>query len=74
MGPELMELFRKQAEKFGTTFISEDVTSVDLKQRPFKVEAPSGVYEADALIIATGATAKRLQVPEPAIKSFGKKA
>lgn len=63
MGPELMTLFRKQAERFGTKFIEEDVTSVDLKQHPFKVEAPSGVYEAEALIIATGATAKRLDVP-----------
>jgi thioredoxin reductase (NADPH) len=73
MGPELMDLFRKQAEKFGTTFISEDVTNVDLKQSPFKVEAPSGVYEAEALIIATGATAKRLQVPGTGDTEFWQK-
>ncbi|MBS0648380.1 MAG: thioredoxin-disulfide reductase [Verrucomicrobia bacterium] len=63
MGPELMDLFREQAQKFGTTFITEDVTHVDLQSHPFKVEAPSGIAEAEALIIATGATARRLQVP-----------
>jgi thioredoxin reductase (NADPH) len=63
MGPELMTLFRAQAERFGTNFITEDVSFVDLKQHPFKVEAPSGIIEAEALIIATGATAKRLDVP-----------
>lgn len=63
MGPELMDLFREQAQKFGTTFITEDVTHVDLQSHPFKVEAPSGTVEGEALIIATGATAKRLQVP-----------
>lgn len=63
MGPELMDLFREQAQKFGTTFITEDVTHVDLQSHPFKVEAPSGTVETEALIIATGATAKRLQVP-----------
>ncbi len=63
MGPELMALFRAQAERFGTTFVGEDVTHVDLKQYPFKIEAPSGIVEAEALIIATGATAKRLDVP-----------
>jgi thioredoxin reductase (NADPH) len=63
MGPELMMLFRTQAERFRTDFITEDVSFVDLKQHPFKVEAPSGIIEAEALIIATGATAKRLDVP-----------
>ncbi|HEX4839912.1 MAG TPA: thioredoxin-disulfide reductase [Rhabdochlamydiaceae bacterium] len=73
MGPELMDLFRKQAERFGTAFLAEDVTSVDLKQHPFKVEASSGVYEAEAVIIATGATAKRLQVPGTGDKEFWQK-
>lgn len=62
-GPALMDLFRRQAERFGTTIITEDVTHVDLSVYPYKVEASSGVYESEALIIATGATAKRLQVP-----------
>ena len=73
MGPELMDLFRKQAERFGTEFISEDVTSVDLKQHPFKIEYSSGVIEAEALIVATGATAKRLAVPGTGDKEFWQK-
>jgi len=62
-GPELMEKFRKQAERFGTTIVTEDVVGVDLKTRPFKVQGTSTAIEAEALIIATGATAKRLDVP-----------
>lgn len=67
MGPEMMELFRKQSEKFGTKIISETVSKVDLSQRPFKLwlegkenEEP---YLAKSLIISTGATAKRLFLP-----------
>jgi thioredoxin reductase (NADPH) len=63
MGPELMEKFRKQAERFGTTILTEDVTAVDLKQRPFLITGSPTNSSADALIIATGATAKRLDVP-----------
>lgn len=63
MGPELMDLFRKQAEKFGTTLITEDVTRVDLKQYPFLVETASETILAEALIVATGAQAQRLNVP-----------
>lgn len=62
-GPVLMENFRKQAERFGTKLLTEDVVSVDLKNRPFIVKGSSVAVEADALIIATGATAKRLTVP-----------
>jgi thioredoxin reductase (NADPH) len=61
-GPHLMEEMRKQAGRFGTTVLTEDVTAVDLKARPFVVTAATTV-QADALIIATGATAKRLDVP-----------
>ena len=60
MGPELMELFKKQAERFGTKMIFGDVTAVDLKQRPFRLTAGKDAYTCDALIIATGATAKLL--------------
>jgi thioredoxin reductase (NADPH) len=60
MGPELMELFRAQAERFGTTVKDEYVTAVDLSQRPFRVTAESGEYLANTLIISTGATAKWL--------------
>jgi thioredoxin reductase (NADPH) len=73
MGPELMDLFRRQAERFGTKFITEDVTSVDVSSRPFKVESPSGVVMADAIIVATGATAKRLQVPGSRDNEFWQK-
>lgn len=62
-GPELMEQFRKQAERFGTKLLAEDVVSVDLKKRPFLVKGSTTTVEAEALIIATGATARRLEVP-----------
>lgn len=62
-GPELMDLFRKQAVRFGTKVLTEDVTAVDLKKRPFVVTAKSGVVTAEALIISTGATARRLDIP-----------
>lgn len=62
MGPELMDLFKRQAERFGTQIISEDVKSVDLKQYPFIVQATSKKVLAHSVIIATGATAKRLDI------------
>lgn len=62
-GPELMMRMKTQAEKFGTTFLSEDVESVDLSKRPFKVKSTSKEIEAETLIISTGATAKRLNLP-----------
>lgn len=61
-GPELMLAFRAQAEKFGTKIFTEDVTKVDLSKRPFLVEGTSTKVRADALIIATGASAKRLDI------------
>lgn len=63
MGPELMERMRKQAVRFGTEILTDNVTSVDLSSRPFRVETPSGTFSADAVIIATGASAKMLGVP-----------
>ncbi len=60
MGPELMEEFRKQAERFGTQIVYGEVSAVNLKQRPFQVTAGKESYTCDALIIATGATAKLL--------------
>ncbi|MFI5333894.1 MAG: thioredoxin-disulfide reductase [Chlamydiales bacterium] len=62
-GPELMEKFRRQAERFGTEMITEDVISVDLKRRPFLVKGSPTTVEADTLIIATGANARRLDIP-----------
>jgi thioredoxin reductase (NADPH) len=63
MGPELMERMRKQAARFGAEYLTENVTSVDLSTRPFKVTTSSGAYHAHALIISTGAKAKMLEVP-----------
>jgi thioredoxin reductase (NADPH) len=60
MGPELMEEFRKQAVRFGNEMVFGDVTSVDLKQRPFTVAVGKDTYRCDALIVATGASAKLL--------------
>jgi len=60
MGPELMEEFRKQAERFGTQIVYGEVSAVNLKQRPFQVTAGKESYTCEALIIATGATAKLL--------------
>ncbi len=59
-GPVLMETMRKQAERFGTDMIAEDVTSVDFSRRPFVVKSDSGTYESDTVIVATGASAKTL--------------
>ena len=63
MGPELMETMRKQAERFGTVMIPEDATSVDFSRRPFVVRTEDTAYEAHAVIIATGASAKLLGLP-----------
>lgn len=62
-GPLLMEKMRRQAERFGTVLLTEDVESVDLKKHPFIVKGSSVHVEANALIIATGASANRLDVP-----------
>lgn len=61
-GPELIEKFRAQALRFGTKIISEDVESVDLTTSPFLVKGAKQEFQADAIIIATGATAKRLDI------------
>lgn len=62
-GPDLMVGMRKQAERFGTKFIDEDVISVDLKTRPFIVKSESQSLKSDTLIIATGASAMWLGLP-----------
>jgi thioredoxin reductase (NADPH) len=63
MGPELMQLFRDQAERFDTTILDRDVTRVDFKQRPFKLWVGDDEYLADAAIVATGASALWLGLP-----------
>src|SRR5438094_2957296 len=54
MGPDLMETMRKQAERFGTDMIGDDVTSVDFRQRPFVVRVGDETHHGDTVIIATG--------------------
>ncbi len=62
-GVELVELFQKQAERFGASLEMDTATAVDLSQRPFRVKTYAGEYLADTLIIATGATPRHLEVP-----------
>lgn len=62
-GPELTELFKKQAERFGAKVVFDTATKVDLSQRPFRVTAYEKEYLADSLIIATGATPRHLEIP-----------
>lgn len=71
-GPELMERMKRQAERFGTKLLHETVNAVDFSRRPFVLRADSGDYTADAVIVATGASAKYLGLPsEEAYKGKG---
>ena len=63
MGPELMEAFRQQAERFGATIHNVDVTEVDFSRRPFVVRTADDEYTADSVIVATGASARWLDIP-----------
>jgi thioredoxin reductase (NADPH) len=72
MGPELMEQFRKQAERFGTRIVTSDVARVDFSERPFRAWVDGSEYQAEAVIISTGASARWLGVPgEAALRGFG---
>jgi len=62
-GPDLMDACRKQAKRFGTDIVTEDVKEVDLSSHPFTVKGSKTEVQAESLIIATGATAKRLDIP-----------
>lgn len=62
-GPELMERMRRHAERFNTRIVSDHIHSADLLTRPFTLTGDNGAYRCDALIIATGATAKYLGLP-----------
>jgi len=62
-GPELMASFQKQAERFDTQMFAEDVTEVDMSKRPFRVKTAERGFTADALIIATGASARWIGIP-----------
>jgi thioredoxin reductase (NADPH) len=63
MGPDLMQRFQKHAERFDTKMIFDHVNQVDLSTRPFKLKGDAGAYSCDALVIATGASAKYLGLP-----------
>jgi thioredoxin reductase (NADPH) len=63
-GPELGELFQKQAERFGATTEFDLANAVDFAQRPFKVMTDSGEYLADSIIISTGASPNHLNIPK----------
>jgi thioredoxin reductase (NADPH) len=63
MGPELMEDFRKQAERFGSVLHFADVTKVDFSQTPFVLSTEDDDYTADTVIVATGASARWLDIP-----------
>jgi thioredoxin reductase (NADPH) len=62
MGPDLMEEMRIQAERFGATFIQGDVSTLDLQQRPFRIRVGKAEYTSDTVILATGASAKWLDL------------
>jgi len=59
-GPDLMDLFRKQAERFGARVLLDDATRIDLSERPFRVATAEAQFRADAVIVATGASARWL--------------
>jgi thioredoxin reductase (NADPH) len=63
MGPQLMLEFRAQAERFGAEFLTDDVTRVDLSERPFRVSVGDDEFLAETVIVATGATARQLGLP-----------
>jgi thioredoxin reductase (NADPH) len=72
-GPELMDLFRKQSLRFGTQILTEDVDAIDLSQYPYSIQGKQTSVEAHAVIIATGATANRLDIPGAGEDGFWQK-
>jgi thioredoxin reductase (NADPH) len=62
-GPELMQRFQSHAERFGTSIVYDNIEKVDLRRRPFMLVGEGGEYTCDALIVATGASAKYLGLP-----------
>ena len=65
-GPELMERFQKHAERFDTRIVFDHINEADLGARPFKLRGDNGAYTCDALVLATGASAKYLGLPSEA--------
>ena len=66
LGPEMMEVFKKQAARFGTRFLFGDASAIDLSQRPFRLRIGDADHTAETLIVATGAKAKLLDLPSEA--------
>src|SRR5438270_4139540 len=60
LGPEMMQDFRRQAERFGAEFVTDDVTRVDFSERPFRVWVGDEEHRAQAVVVATGASARQL--------------
>jgi len=60
MGPTMMQDFRRQAERFGAAFLTDDVTRVDFSERPFRVYVGNDEFRADSIVVATGASARQL--------------
>src|SRR6266496_3155439 len=60
LGPEMMQDFRRQSERFGAEFLTDDVTKVDFSEQPLRVSVEGDEYEAHTVIVATGATARQL--------------
>jgi thioredoxin reductase (NADPH) len=72
LGPEMMRDFRRQAERFGAEYVTDDVTKVDFSERPFRVWVGDDEYRAETVIIATGANARQLGLPsEQALQGRG---
>jgi len=72
MGPELMNIFKKQAERFGTKYEFDTITKADLTKRPFILTGEKNTYESDVIIIASGAKAKLLELPsETELMGYG---
>jgi thioredoxin reductase (NADPH) len=63
LGPEMMQDLRRQAERFGTEFLTDDVTKVDFSERPFRVWVGDDEYRAEAIVVSTGANARQLGLP-----------
>ena len=72
LGPQMMADFRRQAERFGTEFVTDDVTKVDFSERPFRVWVGDDEYRARSVIVSTGASARQLGLPsEVALQGRG---
>jgi len=72
LGPKLMDLMRQQAERFGASFVFEVVDSVDFSSRPFRVTTDQKIYECEAVVVASGASAKQIGLEsEKELQGFG---